>query len=139
MCGICFVLNIPIQNHLFNFNFFSAYNPSSQHENLPLNKHILQNKLSLSNHFVPSFVCNLIGKRGPDHVKVTEIDMYKTLYKEAKINIHMEEEYKVPKNTALAIQSTLHLRGEHIYHPNVPGSFFLYNGEIWDTGSLEPI
>lgn len=128
MCGICFVLNIPVENHSFNFNFFSAYNPSTQ-ENLPLNKHIVQNKLLLSNHFVPSFVCNLIGNRGPDHIKITEIDMYKTLYKEAKLNLNNHEvEYKVPKNMAIAIQSTLHLRGKHIYHPTSPGSFFLYNG-----------
>ena len=43
----------------------------------------------LSNHFVPSFVCNLIAKRGPDHIKITEIDMYKTMYKEAKINTNV--------------------------------------------------
>jgi hypothetical protein len=128
MCGICFVLNIPVHNHLFNFNFFSAYNASNQQEFLPLNKHIIHNKLLLSNHFVPKFVCGLIGKRGPDHIKVTEIDMYKTLHKEAKINLELEEEFKVPKNSAIAIQSTLHLRGSEIYHPTTPGSFFLYNG-----------
>ena len=44
-------------------------------------KHIIHNKLLLNNHFVPSFVCNLIGNRGPDHIKITEIDMYKTLHK----------------------------------------------------------
>ena len=65
--------------------------------------------------------------------------MYKTLYKEAKINIHGEEEYKVPKGMAIAIQSTLHLRGNQIYHPTTPGSYFMYNGQIWDTGSLQPI
>lgn len=81
-------------------------------------------------------MCNLIAKRGPDHLKLTEIDMYKILYKEMKVNLNVEEEYKVPKGTGVAIQSTLHLRGNHIYHPTIPGSFFLYNGEIWDTGVL---
>lgn len=26
-----------------------------------------------------------------------------------------------------------------MYLPRIPGSHFLYNGEVWDTGSLEPI
>lgn len=37
------------------------------------------------------------------------------------------------------MQSILHLRGTESYYSNSPGSYYLYNGEIWDTGNLEPI
>lgn len=137
MCGICLVLNIPVDNHLFNFDFFKSYR-NIEHQHEPLNKHIIKNKLLLSNRFVPAFVKKLIGNRGPDQLKMTLIDMFKTVYKE----IHLPSEndqYRIEKGTALGIQSTLHLRGHKIYAPTTPGSFFLYNGQIWDTGSLNPI
>lgn len=31
------------------------------------------------------------------------------------------------------------MRGEHLYVPNMPGSDFLFNGEIWHTGNFDPI
>ena len=40
---------------------------------------------------------------------------------------------------AVGGQSVLHLRGKSSYVPNTPGSYFLFNGEVWDTGSRAPI
>lgn len=47
MCGICLIMNIPIEQHHFNFSFFDSYNPSPEADLLPLNKHIQQFKLML--------------------------------------------------------------------------------------------
>ncbi len=37
MCGICFLMAIPINNHHFSWDFIEAYNPSEDELTLPLN------------------------------------------------------------------------------------------------------
>jgi hypothetical protein len=61
--------------------------------------------------------------------------MYKTNYHP----IVQKEASVIDKGNALAVQSILHLRGAHSYVCDTPGSYFLFNGEIWETGNLPPI
>lgn len=56
--------------------------------------------------------------------------MYKTNYRLT------EESPPIENGNAVGVQSTLHLRGLHSYTPDSPGSYFLFNGEVWETGSL---
>jgi hypothetical protein len=124
MCGICLVLSIPIDQHHFNFSFFAAYNPSPEEELLPLNQHIQHHKLLLP---PPSLakLHRVLAQRGPNKMATHLIDTYKT-------NYHTAPEAKMPeKGEALGIQATLHLRGLHSYTPDSPGSYFLFNGEVW--------
>ena len=65
-----------------------------------------------------------------------QIDMYKTNY---KLITSKEESTQIEKGNALGVQSTLHLRGQNSYTPNTPGSYFLFNGEVWETGNLPAI
>lgn len=135
MCGICLILNIPIDQHHFNFNFFQFYNPSPESEVLPLNKHIQHYKLMLPDPPEISRVAHLLGRRGPDQLVAHHIDMYKTNYRV----IEKEGHVSIDKGNAVGVQSILHMRGEHSYTPDSPGSYFLFNGEIWETGNLPPI
>ena len=66
MCGICLVLNIPVDRHHFNYNFFQAYNPPPEAEILPLNKHIQQNKLLLPHPPELKPITEILGRRGPN-------------------------------------------------------------------------
>jgi hypothetical protein len=132
MCGICLVLNIPIEQHHFSFSFFAPYNPSPEEEILPLNQHIQQHKLTLPQPVIAD-VMRSLAQRGPSKMAAHLIDMYKTNY-HLLAHPHMPE-----KGFALGVQSTLHLRGFHCYTPDSPGSYFLFNGEVWETGNLPPI
>lgn len=69
-------------------------------------------------------------------IRVTEVGL-KDINQQKDIS--KLKDYQLEEGCAIAVQSTLHLRGNHIYQPNKPGSFFLYNGEIWHTGNLQPI
>jgi len=80
MCGICLILNIPIEQHHFNFNFFNAYNPSPEAQLLPLNKHIQQHQLMLPPPPNIAKISYTLDRRGPDQLIAHHIDMYKTNY-----------------------------------------------------------
>jgi hypothetical protein len=80
MCGICLVLNIPIDQHHFNFNFFQTYNPSPQTQPLPLNKHIQFHNLVLPSPPDINKIERSLASRGPDRFVAHHIDMYKTNY-----------------------------------------------------------
>lgn len=66
MCGICLVLNIPIEQHHFNFSFFEPYNPPPNTELLPLNKHIQHFKLQLPPLPHLSTMHHILNRRGPN-------------------------------------------------------------------------
>lgn len=137
MCGICFILGgAPIEKHNFeDFNFFNSY---VRNNNVKLNKHIIENKLMLPNCFEPQRAKDIISNRGPDHIAVSTVDMFKIVPE--PIDVSKLEENMVPlEEKAISFQSVLHLRGDDMYVSKQPGSHFLYNGEIWDTGNLKPI
>lgn len=78
MCGICFILGgVSIHSHEFAFDFFSAY---LANHHVPLPKHILENKLILPPSFEPEKISKSINQRGPDHLEVTHIDLFKVNY-----------------------------------------------------------
>lgn len=62
--------------------------------------------------------------------------MYKTNYQPISSKEHGNI---IDKGNALGVQSTLHLRGFNSYTPETHGSYFLFNGEVWETGNLPPI
>lgn len=76
MCGICFIIGgAPITSHNFtHFNFFGSY---LRKNNISLSEHIIENKLILPISFQPKKVKEAIEKRGPDHIEVSTIDMFK--------------------------------------------------------------
>lgn len=132
MCGICLVLSIPIDQHHFSFPFFAAYNPAPEEELLPLNQHIQHHKLQLPPPDLTA-IRRALALRGPNKMVTHQIDMYKTNYHQVGEAQHLE------KGNAIGVQTTLHLRGLHSYTPDSPGSYFLFNGEVWETGNLPPI
>ena len=136
MCGICLILNIPVDQHHFNFSFFEAYNPPPNSDPLPLNKHIQHHKLLLPPPPNLTDMKNILSRRGPNEIIAHEIDMYKTNYDVCKQN---KDALKIENGNAIGIQSILHLRGTQSYVCQAPGSYFLFNGEIWHTGNLSPI
>lgn len=136
MCGICLVLNIPIDNHHFSFCFFAPYNPPPQVELLPLNKYIQHHKLQLPPPPSLGNMAHVLARRGPNETVAHSIDTYKTNYETCKLH---QEPLLIENGNAVGLQSILHLRGNYSYACQTPGSYFLYNGEIWDTGSLPPI
>jgi hypothetical protein len=64
--------------------------------------------------------------------------MFKVVGEEVRIE-NMDHNLVVTEGLAYGFQSTLHLRGDGIYNPKQPASFFLYNGEVFDTGTLPPL
>lgn len=54
--------------------------------------------------------------------------MYKTNY---EVIDPKQEHVVMEDGNALGVQSILHLRGNHPYVCQTPGSYFLFNGEIW--------
>ena len=79
---------------------------------------------------------NILSRRGPNELVAHSIDMYKTNYDVYK---HGNEPLKIDNGNAVGIQSILHLRGSQSYVCQAPGSYFLFNGEIWGTGYLPAI
>lgn len=113
MCGICLILNVAIDNHHFNFNFFHTYNPSPHADLLPLNKHIQQHQLILPPPPNIATIQNKLASRGPDMCVAHHIDMYKTNYH----LLDKQYSHEISKGDALGLQSILHLRGSHSYIP----------------------
>ena len=66
MCGICLIVNIPVDQHHFNFSFFQPYHPPPEADLLPLNKHIQHNKLLLPNPPELKAIADILSKRGPN-------------------------------------------------------------------------
>ena len=136
MCGICLILNLPINNHHFSWNFLEAYQPDADAQPLPLNEHILHHKLTMPppQGLLPA--PKVIASRGPHSTTAHRIDMFKTNYHQ--VDPEQVSNYVEP-GMAVGVQSALHLRGKSSYVPSTPGSYFLFNGEMWDTGSLPPV
>jgi asparagine synthetase B (glutamine-hydrolysing) len=137
MCGICFILGgLPISSHNFDsFPFFASYLHNST---ASLSQHIVESKLLLPHGFEADKIRERLCERGPDHFETTAVDMFKIATEQAHLE-NLEHNFVVEEGLAYGFQSTLHLRGDAIYKPSQPASFFLYNGEVFDTGTLPPV
>ena len=87
---------------------------------------------------MPDKVKLKVQERGPDCFISSKVDMFKVLSQELRIE-SLEQNHIPAKDDAFSFQSILHMRGDNMYVPDIPGSEFLFNGEIWHTGNLEPI
>lgn len=85
MCGICFILGgASIHSHDFSqYNFFQAYLKTA--DCLPLNEHIIHNKLLLPSSFDPSKLKFKLQERGPDSFTSSRLDMFKVMSQQLDI------------------------------------------------------